>query len=549
MPSDKELNELSINILVDAKEQYTKELSSILQPRLYEGISKLYDEAENEAEFQNLLRNIPKWNQNIIEDEVDRCLVKSKCEWLHDLVCAVFISNTKILTAVRTVNTNRKINLKIPNLNNFMHNCYIECAREFYKNPFLMDRNSEEITVIDKQRNMRESLLIIDNCISTAIRKMLPFQQIIKKYLTDTYEDEIDISEEKYGEKMVNAFKENLYTDSENEYSDNDVESDIEDDSNQTIDSSIINESIINDNSVTETETENILSDDDTTIEGDKFEVDIEKQMESILNTATKKVEQPVEKQSETTEEKKVVEQLETSEEQPVDVQSEISEEQVVEQPVELQSETSEEQPVEKQLQEYKEEDPDLTIKNININVSKKDKKSFDNVKYVPNKDSSGNITYKEVIIEKKDSDDDINKTSLSKLTPKSVTDNTLTNQNEFKDNETEETNNLDLDEDGVDENVFEDVIKDNEDVNEEDFEIVNDEQQYQDDEDDDYDFIEESGEYDDQKYLDDIINLRDTRQSSLNTNTSLQRDPTRHMVRKKVLKLRKKKQPEVEFF
>jgi len=58
-----------------------------------------------------------------------------------------------------------------------------------------MDRNSEEITVIDKQRNMRESLLIIDTCISTAIRKMLPFQQIIKKYLTDTYEDEIDISE------------------------------------------------------------------------------------------------------------------------------------------------------------------------------------------------------------------------------------------------------------------------------------------------------------------------------------------------------------------
>jgi len=54
-------------------------------------------------------------------------------------------------------------------------------------------------------------------------------------------------------------------------------------------------------------------------------------------------------------------------------LQSETSEEQVVEQPVELQSETSEEQPVEKQLQEYKEEDPDLTIKNININVSKKE--------------------------------------------------------------------------------------------------------------------------------------------------------------------------------
>ena len=195
MDSNKELNELSINILVDAKEQYTKELSHILQPRLYEGISFLYDEAESEGHFQELLRNIPRWNQNMIEYEVDRIIKKSKCDWLHDLVCAVFISNTKILTAVRTVNTNRKINLKIPNLNKFIHNCYIECAREFYKNPFLMDRNSEEISVIDKQRNMRESLSIVDICISTAVRKMLPFQQIIKKYLTDSYDDEIDIGE------------------------------------------------------------------------------------------------------------------------------------------------------------------------------------------------------------------------------------------------------------------------------------------------------------------------------------------------------------------
>jgi hypothetical protein len=296
--------------------------------------------------------------------------------------------------------------------------------------------------------------------------------------------------------------------------------------------------------------------------------------MESILNTATKKVEQSAEQSAEqsvekieTIEDKKVVGQSETREEQQEEQPEEQPDEQPDEKPeeqlLEKQSETREEQLEKEQKQESSEKDSDSTIKNININVSKKDKKSFDNIKYVPNKDSSGNITYKEVIIEKKDSNDDINKTPLSKLTPKSVTDNILTNQNEFKDNETEETNILDVDvnDDAVEDDVIGDVIEDNEYVNdEEDFETVSDDEQYQDGDiysddevddnsDNDYDLIEESGEYDDKKYLDDIINLRDTRQSSLNTNTSSQKDPTRHMVRKKVLKLRKNKQPQVDFF
>jgi len=38
------------------KSNNTKELSSILQPRLYEGISKLYDDSENEAEFSKFIK-------------------------------------------------------------------------------------------------------------------------------------------------------------------------------------------------------------------------------------------------------------------------------------------------------------------------------------------------------------------------------------------------------------------------------------------------------------------------------------------------------------
>ena len=94
------MEEISVNLLVDAKEEYTKQLTRILVPRMYEGISHIYSEAKNLANenknktlviFQNLLRNIPQWNQNIIEKETNRIIEKSGIDWLEDLISAIFV--------------------------------------------------------------------------------------------------------------------------------------------------------------------------------------------------------------------------------------------------------------------------------------------------------------------------------------------------------------------------------------------------------------------------------------------------------------------------
>ena len=45
-----------------------------------------------------------------------------------DLVTAVFLSHTKILTAIKSGNKQNKINLKIPKIDHFIHRCYIESA-------------------------------------------------------------------------------------------------------------------------------------------------------------------------------------------------------------------------------------------------------------------------------------------------------------------------------------------------------------------------------------------------------------------------------------
>ena len=111
------------HVLVDAKTEYTKQLVSMLTPRIYEGISSIYDYAHNGenskirnylVKFQTLLSDIPKWDSNIISKEYQRIIEKSDCEWIDDLITAVFVSHTKVLTAIKVNKQNTKtIDLKI----------------------------------------------------------------------------------------------------------------------------------------------------------------------------------------------------------------------------------------------------------------------------------------------------------------------------------------------------------------------------------------------------------------------------------------------------
>ena len=83
-----------------------------------------------------MLENVPKWNAEIIEAETERIIRMSKCDWLDDLLTAVFISHTKILTSIGPNQSFQKINVTIPKTSTFIHKSYINTARELWKNPY-----------------------------------------------------------------------------------------------------------------------------------------------------------------------------------------------------------------------------------------------------------------------------------------------------------------------------------------------------------------------------------------------------------------------------
>ena len=173
------------SIFSQAKIEYTKQLIDILIAPIYDKFMNIYNESKILYSkdtnidiihiFRDELSKIPTWNNTIIEEEVETIINISNCDWIDDLITAVFISNTKILASLNT--NQKKINLIIPKTVNFIHKCYINIARELWKNPYLFDTNTSGY---EQQQNIKSIEIIIKESIEFTIRKLIPLKDIIK---------------------------------------------------------------------------------------------------------------------------------------------------------------------------------------------------------------------------------------------------------------------------------------------------------------------------------------------------------------------------------
>ena len=190
------MDESNNTIFTHAKIEYTAQLIEVLTPNFFDGIKSIYDESKNVYRTNNpnntsklilfrlFLEKVPTWSSEVIETETNRIILTSNCDWLNDLITAVFISHTKILTAIGS-NNNSNIELIIPKTINFIHKCYINIAREIWKNPYLFD---DFVFGSEYQMNMRTVELLIKDSIENTIRKALPVKEILKQQL-DIYDN------------------------------------------------------------------------------------------------------------------------------------------------------------------------------------------------------------------------------------------------------------------------------------------------------------------------------------------------------------------------
>ena len=203
--------EVYSHYLLEVKRDYTKQLCNLLVPVMYEGILSLYTSAKNARKdvpmkmFQLVLSKVPEWNQHTITTEYNRIITKTNCEWINELITAVFISHAKILSSIKTKKKTKTLNLKIPNGDYFIHKAYIECARQFWKNPYLL---YDEVNSIEYQRKLRDSEQIIEQCVEETIRKLLPIRNILQQYIAVDEESSSSSSSDEEVQEQSNKNRE-----------------------------------------------------------------------------------------------------------------------------------------------------------------------------------------------------------------------------------------------------------------------------------------------------------------------------------------------------
>lgn len=195
------MDDFVISNLHESRNEWCSRLVSILTPLISEGIRSIFNEswklcsANDELNkylmtFQNLLSRIPKWNNNIIEEEKNRIIERSNCNYLEDLISCVHIIQLKVLTCIRVGNKQKKIDISTPKLNDFIHKVYINTARKLYSNIYLFEKN---ISALSVQKNNRELELIIQDSILVSIRDSIPTESIIRAYMDESVEEEEEV--------------------------------------------------------------------------------------------------------------------------------------------------------------------------------------------------------------------------------------------------------------------------------------------------------------------------------------------------------------------
>lgn len=188
------------NCIFVARKEYTTYLVYKLYPSMYIGIKSLWEEAKRTAPtprdvypvFQNKLARVRKWNQDVIEGEYNRIIEKSECYYLEELIKRVFVLNTQILAAVNMthIDPNKKIKLKVPKGEKFVHHCYKECARAFYENAILMEDRPNTLSRVEQLKNLQKSYKLIMTCIENTIRDMLPIESLLNNSMEEEGEGE-----------------------------------------------------------------------------------------------------------------------------------------------------------------------------------------------------------------------------------------------------------------------------------------------------------------------------------------------------------------------
>ena len=185
----------NVGVYSEAKSEYTRQLCQFLVPALLTYFLETLEEVKQKDadakkllwNFQNTLKEVPDWNIDKVKRETSRIQTLAKCDYLEELLTAVFIAHTKVLSAIRLSTKQKKLQISIPKLDHFIHRTLADCARLVWSNVYLFTPTG---TAVERQKNLNTVETLLGEGILQSIRTMLPVKSILREYLHDDGEEE-----------------------------------------------------------------------------------------------------------------------------------------------------------------------------------------------------------------------------------------------------------------------------------------------------------------------------------------------------------------------
>jgi len=182
-----------VSVYSDTRTEYTKQLCIFLIPAYFQFFVDLLTKAKQVSEskkvlwqFQTYLNEIHDWNMEKVHNEINTIHGNTGCDYLEDLLTAVFIAHTKVLTAIRLSANNKKVEITIPKVEHFLFKVLCEISKLLWSSTYLF---REDISGVERQQNYKAIEGIISEGILQAVRSLVPVKSILKNLVNNDAKD------------------------------------------------------------------------------------------------------------------------------------------------------------------------------------------------------------------------------------------------------------------------------------------------------------------------------------------------------------------------
>ena len=183
-----------VSVYSDTRTEYTKQLCIFLIPAYFQFFVDLLTKAKQVSEskkvlwqFQTYLNEIHDWNMEKVHNEINTIHGNTGCDYLEDLLTAVFIAHTKVLTAIRLSANSKKVEITIPKVEHFLFKVLCEISKLLWSSTYLF---REDISGVDRQQNYKAIEGIISEGILQAVRSLVPVKSILKNLVNNDVKDD-----------------------------------------------------------------------------------------------------------------------------------------------------------------------------------------------------------------------------------------------------------------------------------------------------------------------------------------------------------------------